>query len=221
MAHVFQNYPLSLSAGTAAAPALNFSDAATGFYRYGLNQIGGTINGSHRFLFDAVGLQILGTYAQVINSGAAASFRAYTYRDSASQSQVTLYCARGTSTSPANLQTGDGVGSVSGAAWTTGTTFVVPGQYRLVAIENHSATALGTKAVIYTCPNGSTAQAVAASFGEDKSLQVVGGLGVWNTKPPASKPTLTGDLSTYNETNYKALLTLLAACGILTDSTTT
>ena len=225
--HNFSNYALKLGAGTAAAPSLIFGDAATGGYRSAENEIGFAINGTQRFNFNATGLQVTGASLQVTNSGAAASFRIYTYRESAIQSSVTCCCARGTSAAPACLQSGDGIGSLQALAWTTGTTFVVSGQFRIVATENHSNTAIGCKAQIWTTPNGSTSQAVALELGNDKAMIAYGsakittGFAAWNTTPPASKPEITGDLSAYNETAFKAVITALAACGLMTDSTTT
>lgn len=85
--------------------------------------------------------------------------------------------ARGTKASPTAAQANDvamrfrgsaydGVGAVLSAA--TGA------ELKFVASENQSASNHGMRAEIYTTPNGSTTEGLAATFGQDKSLTVVG-----------------------------------------------
>ena len=200
-----------LAAGTVSAPSLIWGDAATGGFRSAENEIGFTINGTQRFNFNATGLQITGTSLQVMNSGAAASLRVTTYRDSTTQTSVNLYCARGTIDTPANLQSGDGAGTFQAIPWKTGVTFAVSGQCRFVATENHSATALGTKCVIYTTPNTSASQAIALEIGQDKTLRVVGGFAAWNTTPPASQPAVP---SGTDSAKITAIIAVLVGAGL-------
>jgi hypothetical protein len=47
-------------------------------------------------------------------------------------------------------------------------------EVRLVANENFTPTAAGTRVEIYTTPNGSETESLAATFGNDKSLAIVG-----------------------------------------------
>lgn len=59
-------------------------------------------------------------------------------------------------------------------------------------------------------------------FNNSERLAVDGtGISFLGSVAPAAVADITGDLSTYNETALKAVLTQLAALGLITDSTTT
>ena len=221
----FSATALMVPAGSAGACAINFGTAGTGLYGSSTT-VDISTAGSNRATIDSAGLAVAGIITAT-SSGASSSFRCTTYRNSGTQSSYYLYNARGTSTTPANLQLGDENGSLNFRAWQTGTTFTTNGLIRYLTTEAHSATALGCKCQIYTTPNTTASPGLAVEIGHDKSLIGYGsitataGLGVWNATPPASKPAITGDISAYNETTLKALFTALASYGLITDSTTT
>ena len=221
----FSASALMVPAGSAGACAINFGTAGTGLYGSSTT-VDISTAGSNRATIDSAGLAVAGIITAT-SSGASSSFRCTTYRNSGTQSSYYLYNARGTSTTPANLQSGDENGALNFRAWQTGTTFTTNGLIRYITTEAHSATALGCKCQIYTTPNTTASPGLAVEIGQDKSLIGYGsikattGLGVWNATPPASKPEITEDISTYSETSYKQLLTALASYGLITDSTTT
>lgn len=221
----FSASALMVPAGTAAACAINFGTAGTGLYGSSTT-VDISTAGSNRATIDSSGLAVAGIITATAN-GASSSFRCNTYRNSGTQSSYYLYNARGTSTTPENLQSGDENGALIFRAWQTGTTFITNGLIRYLTTEAHSATALGSKCQIYTTPNATASPGLAVEIGQDKSITGYGsikattGLGVWNTTPPGSKPAITGDISAYNETTLKAVLTALASYGLILDSTTT
>jgi len=85
--------------------------------------------------------------------------------------------ARGSKTSPTAVQSGDALVKFRGAGY-DGTTAVgsaaTSAEIRAVATENFSSSAHGAKFEILTTPNGGTTPALAATFGQDKSLAIVG-----------------------------------------------
>jgi hypothetical protein len=223
--HDLSNYPLKIGAGSAAAPALYLSTyTTTGLYSPAANQLGWAISGTQRALLSSSGLDVSGTRLQVTNSGAGGQINCYTYRDSTSLSSLQLFAARGSSASPACVQTDDAIGTVAARPWQTGTTFNTSGLLRFVAAEAHSATATGTKCQVYICANGDTAVALGLEIGQDKTIAIPGpiahqgsSLGFFNTSP-AAKPTITG--SRGGNAALASLLTGGAALGLWTNSTT-
>jgi hypothetical protein len=80
---------------------------------------------------------------------------------------------------------------------------------------------------VYTCANGGTSLALALTIDHDRKITIPGSFahtgstfGVLNSTP-VTKGEITGDLSTYNETAFKAVVSKLADFGFWTDSTTT
>jgi len=123
--------------------------------------MGGGAEGSHVFSFGTAGVAFhnLATWG----SGLYSSMRGI--------------MARGTKASPTAAQSGDVVMRYRGSAYDgTGTVLnsATGAELRFVATENQSATNHGMKAEIWTTPNASTTEALAATFGQDKSLAVVG-----------------------------------------------
>ena len=159
---------LDVPAGSAAAPSINFGTAGTGVYGSSTTVDIATA-GSNRATIDSSGLAVAGIVTAT-SSGASSSFRANTYRNSSTQSSYYLYNARGTSTTPANLQSGDENGALIFRAWQTGTTFTSNGLIRFLTTEAHSATALGCKCQIYTTANTTTTLSPALTLDNDKTM---------------------------------------------------
>ena len=159
---------LDVPAGSAAAPSINFGTAGTGVYGSSTTVDIATA-GSNRATIDSSGLAVAGIVTAT-SSGASSSFRCNTYRNSSTQSSYYLHNARGTSTTPANLQSGDENGALIFRAWQTGTTFTSNGLIRYLATEAHSATALGCKCQIYTTANTTTTLSPALTLDNDKTM---------------------------------------------------
>lgn len=101
------------------------------------------------------------------------------YRTSSPQSILSLVASRGTVVTPAAVQSGD-LGSFgfrgndgSGTVYFGGT---APGQtdehgsLHFIVTETWSASARGTKAILYVTKNGTTSQFAAVEFGQDGSV---------------------------------------------------
>jgi len=104
---------------------------------------------------------------------------------------LNFYAARGTSTSPASLNLNDVIGYIYGRSWSTGTTYHASGIFLFQATQDHSSTAAGTKAEVWTTPNDSTTASVSLRVGQDKTLTAYGDI----TLPPTSAVYL-GDKTT-------------------------
>lgn len=225
----FSASALMVPAGTAAACAINFGTEGTGLYGSSTTVDIATA-GTRRASF---GTSTTLYTDLTVQRDAASSISFYAYNAASAHGRMNFYSARGTGASPANLSSEDEIGSLMFRAWGTGSTFNYLSRITCFATEAHSSTAGGARLDFYTCPNTTIAPALAMRIDQDKSITGYGsitatttlkattGLGVWNTTPPGSKPAITGDLSTYNETSLKALLTALASYGLITDSTTT
>lgn len=217
---------LRLIPGSAAANAVFFGTAGTGLHGDSTNVYIATA-GSVRATINSTGLAIVGTYIQATSSGGSASLRLYTYRNSATLCYINFYAGRGSSGTPDCVDTGDIIAAINAAAYQSGTTFGGGGAIRFRATEDHSATANGTEIQFYTCPNTSTTVALALTIGQDKKITIPGSFahtgstwGIFNATP-TTQVTVTGDISSYNKVHQKALLTALAAYGIIVDGTTT
>ena len=211
---------LTLTAGTAAAPALTYGDSTTGGYRPAANQLGWAVSGVERLKLDSVDMS-------TTRSGGQATVTITSYSDSASLSSFRLYSARGTAASPSTLLANDVFAQLSARAWTSGTTFTQCGLFRFFATENHSATSTGSKFQLEVCANGGTTLSTGLIIDHDLTFTIPGALkhtgstfGVLNSTP-VTKGEITGDLSAYNETAFKAVIAKLADFGFWTDSTTT
>jgi hypothetical protein len=219
----FSASALTVPAGTAAACAINFGTVGTGLYGSSTT-VDIAMAGTRRASFGSTTT----VYTDLtVQRDAASAISFYSYNDAPAHGRMNFCSARGTSTSPANLDNGDELGALWFRAWGTGTTFNYLGRITCCATEAHSSTAGGSRLDFQTCPNTTISPAVAMRIDQDKSITGYGsikattGLGVWNKTPPASKPAITGDISAYNETTLKALFTALASYGLITDSTTT
>lgn len=213
----------SFTAGAVGTPSVCFGTATTGLYGSSTT-VDIATGGTQRASFG--GMTTIYTDLTVQRDAASAlSFTAY--NAAPAHGRMVFRSARGTGASPANLDNGDEVGGLLFLTWGTGTTFNYTGRILCVATEAHSSTAGGSRLDFYVCPNTTISPALAMRIDQDKSITGYGsikaktGLGVWNTTPPASKPAITGDISAYNETTLKSLLTALASYGLITDSTTT
>jgi hypothetical protein len=211
---------LTLTAGTAAAPSLTYGDSTTGGYRPAANQLGWAVSGVERQKLDAADMS-------TTRSGGQATFTITSYAASSSLSSFRLYSSRGTSASPSTLLSGDAIALLSARAWTSGTTFTQCGLFRFAATENHTSTATGSQFLIQVCANTGTTLATGLIIDHDLTFTIPGSLkhtgstfGVLNSTP-VTKGEITGDLSTYNETAFKAVIAKLADFGFWTDSTTT
>jgi hypothetical protein len=212
---------VTFAAGSASVPGLNFGDADTGPYHYGTNQLGFTAGGAARFVIGSTNIS-LADFNVVRNAASAMGF--YSYNNATAQARTNYYCARGTEASPASLQSGDENGSFHFRSWGTGTTYNTAAKMMVLATENHSNTACGTKFVFQTTPNASTTAATALEIGQDKTLTIKGSIdhdgstiGFFGTAP-TTKQTMTGAKS--GNAALASVIALLAAYGLGVDNTT-
>lgn len=221
---------LMVPAGSAAACAINFGTAGTGLYGSSTT-VDIAVAGTQRASFSSSGISMF--LDLIVQRDAASAISFYAYNAASAHGRMNFYSARGTGASPANLNSEDEIGALMFRAWGTGTTFNYLSRITCFATEAHSSTAGGARLDFYVCPNTTIAPTLAMRIDQDKSilgygsitatttLKATTSLGVWNATPPASKPEITQDISTYSETSYKQLLTALASYGLITDSTTT
>lgn len=214
---------ITAPAGSAAANALNFGTAGTGLHGDATSVYVATA-GVDRAVFSSAGLAITGGTLGTTNSGGSANLTATCYRDSATLAGVQGLAARGTSSAPASLNSGDNILAISARPWQTGTTFGASATIQAYTTEAHSATANGTAWRFFVCANGGTTQALALTIGQDRAITIPGSFahtgstfGVLNTTP-ATKQTVSG--SRGSNAALASLITALATYGLVTDSTT-
>jgi hypothetical protein len=157
---------LDVPAGSAAAPGINFGTAATGIYG-DATSASVSISGTQRLVVGS-GLTIYGD--ETLSSDTSTRQNVYAYRNNAAHGELIFYSARGTTAVPSALLSGDRVMQVYGRSWSTGTTFNTCGSIMLVATENHSSTAAGTKLVFYTVSNTTTTVHPALTLDNDKTM---------------------------------------------------
>lgn len=215
----------SFVAGTAALPSVYFGAATTsGLYQPATNQVGVSAAGTSVAIFSSATFRVSGIINAVRN--ATTTINCYSYQNNTIHGQFNFYSARGAELDPKVLNSGDNVGHIYARSWTTGTTFASCGLMRFVATEPHSATNLGSKFEILVTPNTTTTNTLALKVENDLGVTTYGtlkcktGFAAFDGTPPESKAEITGDISTYNETTIKAVLTALAGYGLITDSTT-
>jgi len=157
---------LDVPAGSAAAPGINFGTAATGIYG-DATSASVSISGTQRLVVGS-GLTVYGN--ETLSSDTSTAQNVYAYRDSIPHGQLNFYSARGTTAVPSALLSGDQLMQVYGRSWSTGTTFNACGSITLVATENHSSTAAGTKLVFSTVSNTTTTLSAALTLDNDKTM---------------------------------------------------
>lgn len=157
---------LDVPAGSAAAPGINFGTAATGIYG-DATSASVSISGTQRLVVGS-GLTVYGN--ATLSSDISTAQNVYAYRNNTAHGQLIFYSARGTTAVPSALLSGDQVMQVYGRSWSTGTTYNTCGSIMLVATENHSSTAAGTKLVFFTASNTTTTVSAALTLDNDKTM---------------------------------------------------
>jgi len=161
---------LDVPAGSAAAPGINFGTAATGIYG-DATSASVSISGTQRLVVGS-GLTVYGN--ETLSSDTSTAQNVYAYRNSIPHGQLNFYSARGTTAVPSALLSGDQLMQVYGRSWSTGTTFNACGSITLVATEDHSSTAAGTKLVFLTVSNTTTTLSPALTLDNDKTMTTYG-----------------------------------------------
>jgi hypothetical protein len=157
---------LDVPAGSAAAPSINFGTADTGLYG-DASSVSVSISGTQRLVVGS-GLTVYGN--ETLSSNTSTAQNVYAYRDQIPHGQLNFYSARGTTAVPSALLSGDYLMQVYGRSWSTGTTFNTCGSIVLVATENHSSTAAGTKLMFYTTANTTTTLSAALTLDNNKTM---------------------------------------------------
>ena len=157
---------LDVPAGSAAAPSINFGTTNTGLYG-DASSVSVSISGTQQLVVGS-GLTVYGN--ETLSSDTSTAQNVYAYRDKIPHGQLNFYSARGTTAVPSALLSGDYLMQVYGRSWSTGTTFNTCGSIVLVATENHSSTAAGTKLMFYTTANTTTTLSAAMTLDNDKTM---------------------------------------------------
>jgi hypothetical protein len=175
---------LSVPLGSAAAPSIKFAGDNSGIYSPGADQVAVSTGGAGRLFVDSSGRLLVGTSSssgdsnllQVRNDSSGFCFGVYRSADNSNPPRYVMYKSRGSSGSPAVVQSGDSIGDIEFKGY-DGTNYLTSSRISTVVDGTPGANDMPGRLVFSTTADGS------ASPTERMRIDSSGRVGIGTSSP--------------------------------------